>query len=82
MTPLSHLLPPLSGLTALSRTYAPWPVWTGSTTSPVRFAASRACLDYIQVGSPPRLRGRRPRSPCPSRWSWGRKAEEHHADAT
>ena len=38
MTPLSHLLPPLPGLTALARTYAPWPVWTGSTTSPVRFA--------------------------------------------
>ena len=39
MTPLSHLLPPLPGFTALARTYAPWPVWTGSTTSPVRFAA-------------------------------------------
>jgi hypothetical protein len=37
MTPLSHLLPPLPGLTALARTYAPWPVWSGSTTSPVRF---------------------------------------------
>ena len=36
---LSHLLPPLPGFTALARTYAPWPVWTGSTTSPVRFAA-------------------------------------------
>ena len=36
---LSHLLPPLPGLTALARTYAPWPVWTGSTTQPVRFAA-------------------------------------------
>src|SRR5271166_6362941 len=35
---LSHLLPPLPGLTALARTYAPWPVWTGSTTSPIRFA--------------------------------------------
>jgi hypothetical protein len=32
------LLPPLPGLTALARTYAPWPVWTGSTTSPVHFA--------------------------------------------
>ena len=39
MTPLSHLLPPLPGFTALARTYAPWPVWTGSTTQPVRFAA-------------------------------------------
>jgi hypothetical protein len=38
MTPLAHLLPPLPGLTALARTHAPWPVWTGSTTSPVRFA--------------------------------------------
>ena len=36
--PLSHLLPPLPGFTALARTYAPWPVWTGSTTQPVRFA--------------------------------------------
>jgi hypothetical protein len=35
---LSHLLPPLPGFTALARTYAPWPVWTGSTTAPVRFA--------------------------------------------
>ena len=26
---LSHLLPPLPGFTALARTYAPWPVWTG-----------------------------------------------------
>ena len=39
MTPLSHLLPPLPGFTALSRTYAPWPVWSGSTTTPIRFAA-------------------------------------------
>jgi hypothetical protein len=38
MTPLSHLLPPLPGLTALARTYAPWPVWTGSVAKPVRFA--------------------------------------------
>jgi hypothetical protein len=37
MTPLSHLLPPLPGLTALSRTYAPWPVWSDSTTQTVRF---------------------------------------------
>jgi hypothetical protein len=35
----SHLLPPLPGLTALARTYAPWPVWSGSTTKPVQFAA-------------------------------------------
>ena len=35
---LSHLLPPLPGFTALAQTYAPWPVWTGSTTTPVRFA--------------------------------------------
>jgi hypothetical protein len=33
---LSHLLPPLPGLTALA--YAPWPVWTGSIAQPVRFA--------------------------------------------
>ena len=38
MTPLSHLLPPLPGFTALSRTYAPWPVWSGSTTRPSAFA--------------------------------------------
>jgi hypothetical protein len=38
MTPLSHLLPPLPGLTALSRTYAPWAVWSGSVANPVRFA--------------------------------------------
>jgi hypothetical protein len=38
MTPLSRLLPPLPGFTALSRTYAPWPVWTGSPTTPIRFA--------------------------------------------
>jgi hypothetical protein len=35
---LSNLLPPLPGFTALARTYAPWPVWAGSTTTPVRFA--------------------------------------------
>ena len=35
---LSHRLPPLPGFTALAQTYAPWPVWSGSTTSPVRFA--------------------------------------------
>jgi hypothetical protein len=34
---LSHLLPPLPGFTTLARTYAPWPVWAGSTTTPVRF---------------------------------------------
>jgi hypothetical protein len=39
MTALSHLLPPLPGFTVLARTYAPWPVWTGSTTQPVRFVA-------------------------------------------
>ena len=39
MTSLSHLLPPLPGFTALARTHAPWPVWTGSTTQPVHFAA-------------------------------------------
>src|SRR3954467_13910239 len=38
MTPLSHLLPPLPRFTALSRTYAPWPVWSDSTTETVRFA--------------------------------------------
>jgi hypothetical protein len=36
---LSHLLPPLPGFTVLARTYAPWPVWSGSTTKPVQFAA-------------------------------------------
>jgi hypothetical protein len=38
MTPLSHLLPPLPGFTAVARTYAPWPVWAGSVAKPVRFA--------------------------------------------
>jgi hypothetical protein len=38
-TPLSHLQPPLPGFTALARTYAPWPVWSDSTTADVRFAA-------------------------------------------
>jgi hypothetical protein len=38
MTPLSHLLPPLPGFIALARTYAPWPVWSGSVAKPVRFA--------------------------------------------
>jgi hypothetical protein len=33
MTPLSHLLP---GFTA-PQTHAAWPVWTGSTTTPIRF---------------------------------------------
>jgi hypothetical protein len=37
MTPLSHLLPPLPGLTALASTHAPWPVWTGSVAKPIRF---------------------------------------------
>ena len=35
MTPLSHLLPPLPGFTALARTYAPWPVWS-HRTDPIR----------------------------------------------
>jgi hypothetical protein len=35
---LSHLLPPLPGFSA-PQNYAPWPVWAGSTTKPVRFAA-------------------------------------------
>ena len=39
MTPLSHLLPALPGFTALARTYAPWPVWSGSVAKPVQFAA-------------------------------------------
>ena len=37
MTALSHLLPPLPGFTA-PQTYAAWPVWSGSTTMPIRFA--------------------------------------------
>ena len=40
MTALSHLLPPLPGFTTLSRTCAPWPVWSGSTTTPIRFVAT------------------------------------------
>ena len=39
MTALSHLLPPLPGFTALSLTYVPRPVWSGSTTTPIRFVA-------------------------------------------
>ena len=35
---MSWTLPALPGLTALSRTYAPWPVWSGSVANPVRFA--------------------------------------------
>jgi hypothetical protein len=38
LTPLSHLLPPLPGF-ALPRTYAPFPVWSGSTIAPARFLA-------------------------------------------
>src|SRR6476619_2158796 len=37
MISLSHLLPPLPGFTALATTYAPWPVWSDSTTKPVGF---------------------------------------------
>jgi hypothetical protein len=37
MAPLSHLLPSLPGFTA-PQTYAPWPVWSDSTTKPIRFA--------------------------------------------
>ena len=33
-----YLLPPLPGF-ALPRTYAPFPVWAGSTTAPARFVA-------------------------------------------
>jgi hypothetical protein len=35
---LSYLLPALPGFTA-PRTYAAWPVWSGSTTSPIRFTS-------------------------------------------
>ncbi len=38
MTPLSHLAPPLPYL-PLPQTYAPWPVWSDSTTAPIRFQA-------------------------------------------
>ena len=34
---MSWTLPALPGFTALSQTYAPWPVWAGSVTAPVRF---------------------------------------------
>jgi hypothetical protein len=34
---MSGLLPALPGFTALGSTYAPWPVWSGSTTKPIRF---------------------------------------------
>ena len=37
MTPISRLLPASPGFTALSRTHAGWPVWSGSTTEPVPF---------------------------------------------
>jgi hypothetical protein len=39
MAPLSHLLPLLPGFTTLSRSYAPFPVWSGSTTAPAQFVA-------------------------------------------
>ena len=35
---MSWTLPVLPGFTALSQTYAPWPVWSGSVAKPVRFA--------------------------------------------
>jgi hypothetical protein len=35
---MSWTLPALPGFTALSQTYAPWPVWSGSVANPVRFA--------------------------------------------
>jgi hypothetical protein len=35
---MSWTLPALPGFTALSQTYAPWPVWSGSVAKPVRFA--------------------------------------------
>ena len=38
-TSLSHLLSPLPDFTALARTYAPFPVWSGSTTAPAQFVA-------------------------------------------
>ena len=34
---MSWTLPELPGFTALSQTYAPWPVWSGSVANPVRF---------------------------------------------
>jgi ATP-dependent exoDNAse (exonuclease V) alpha subunit len=37
MTSLSHLLPALPGFIA-PQTYAAWPVWSDSTTKPIRFA--------------------------------------------
>ena len=39
MTALSHLPPALPGFSTLSRTYAPFPVWSGSTTAPAQFVA-------------------------------------------
>ena len=36
---MSWTLPAMPDFTALSRTHAPWPVWTGSVAKPVRFAA-------------------------------------------
>jgi hypothetical protein len=38
MTPLFHLLPALPGLAA-PQTCAAWPVWSDSTTTPIRFAS-------------------------------------------
>ena len=40
MLPLANLMPALPGMTALAssmKTYAPSPVWSGSTTAPVKF---------------------------------------------
>jgi hypothetical protein len=38
MAPLSHLLPALPGFPPSPQTYAAWPVWSDSTTKPIRFA--------------------------------------------
>ncbi|HME28061.1 MAG TPA: hypothetical protein VKI44_43195 [Acetobacteraceae bacterium] len=38
LTPLPSLLPALPGFAA-PQTYAAWPVWSGSITTPIRFVA-------------------------------------------
>ena len=62
MAPLSHLLPSLPGFTA-PQTYAPWPVWSDSTTKPIRFVPMpkkaavrlwhRACSGHMGRSPPP-----------------------------
>ena len=76
MTPLSHLLPPLPGFTALPQTYAPWPVWSDSTTP--RSASSHAQEGRRAPLAPrPRLRPRH----APAWPAWRRRRPHRAAGA-